>query len=317
MKPSFRSIKILTEAWIRAGAMDRAEQFLEKYDEILYESHSDDDNEIGSNELGEVYQALLIGYCQNGDPRRARVYLDLMIEGEDMEPDNSCYERILEAYVKQGDKGCAKKAQEVFELMERRRQAGAITPSERAYTSFIRCLARDKVPGLYKKAELLLQRMNILYTEGNVDIKPSIFTYNVALNACAMSANIEGSPAAEVFQASVRIFTELRKELDPDHVTFGNMLRCANLLPESEKKDKFVQATFQLCCKQGFVNTLVLRDLQNATTEQLWMSLTGVPPDVNIEKEGEKIIRHLPSSWSSRQHQKDAFETKQKLKARR
>ncbi|KAL3924772.1 MAG: hypothetical protein SGILL_000836 [Bacillariaceae sp.] len=290
MKPSMRSVKILVDAWIKAGVMDKAESLCDKYEETV------EGPETTKKDTQELYFAFLHGYCNQGDPRRAKVYFDLMLE-EKIEPDSACYDRIIDGYVKKGESKVAVEAQEMFKIMEKRREAGALKPHERAYTSFIRALTRGKVSGLPKKAELVLRRMQKLYEDGHADMKPSSFTYNVCLNACAEGLNIEGVDDAEAFQTSVRLFTELRKEAELDHVTFGNLLRCANLLPSSEKKDKFVQATFQLCCERGLCNKLVLRDLRNAASDELWTSLANLPADIDLQ-EVEDIEHQIPVNWT-------------------
>jgi hypothetical protein len=176
--------------------------------------------------------------------------------------------------------------------MEKCRLAGDVKPNERVYTSFIRALTKGKAQGLYKKASILLQRMHNLYETGNEGIKPTVFTYNAVLNACAESLHIEDESRSEAFKTAVRVFTDLRGGKErPDHVTFGNMLRCANLLPEGEQRDKFVSATFRLCCEQGFVNTFVVRDLVGAASEELWRSLLDCPA-------GEVDFGTLPAAWS-------------------
>jgi pentatricopeptide repeat protein len=297
MKPSLLSIKLLVDAWIKIGEMDRAEQVIEKYEEYVVEEQDSNNKDVKG--LEELYESFLFGYCKDGDPKRAKVYLDMMADDENIEPSNACYDRIIDAYIKKEGTKCAKNAHEIFEMMERRRQVGALSPSERVYTSFIRALAKSRVPGLHKKVELILNRMNKLYEEGKVaDMKPSVYTYNCALNACSECLQIESVSPSEAFQTSVRIFAELRKETDPDHVTFGNLIRCSNLLPESEteKKVKFVKATFQLCRDNGLVNNLVLRDLKNAASNELWAELTKIPLDVSTED--ESILDFLPSSWS-------------------
>ncbi|KAL3910343.1 MAG: hypothetical protein SGILL_007729 [Bacillariaceae sp.] len=290
MKPSMRSVKILVDAWIKTGEMDSAESLYDKYEDTI------DEEETTKKDIQELYYSFLHGYCQQGDPRKARVYLDQMLD-EGIEPDTSCYDRIIDGFVKKGDEKCAVHAQEVFKTYELRREAGAIEPHERVYTSFIRAMVKGRVSGLHKKAELVLKRMKRLYEDGHEEAKPSRFTYNVCLNACAESRHLKGTDVGEAFTTSARLFTELRKETDPDHVTFGNLLRCASLLPSPEKKDKFVKASFQLCCEKGLMNKLVLRDLKNVASEDLWTSLTNLPAAIDVQEE-EGIEDRLPSQWS-------------------
>mmetsp|Transcript_10007 Transcript_10007/g.24323 ORF Transcript_10007/g.24323 Transcript_10007/m.24323 type:complete len:477 (+) Transcript_10007:3-1433(+) len=311
-KPSVRSIKTLLDAWTRLGAVDRAEEVLKTYEDILEEAENNEDgvarHTMCSEDWQDIYKSLLIGYARLGNPTRATAYLNVMIENDDMEPDSMCYERIIDAHLRLGKEDLAKKSQEIFQLLEKRRKAGAIRPTERVFTAFIRALTKGKVEGLHKKADLVLQRMHSLAGEGYPDLQPTIFTYNAVLNACAETVNIKATPLEESFQTSIRIFTQLREEMDPDHVTFANMLHCANLLASAsnkQKKDKFVAATFKLSCKTGNVNNYLLRDLSKVASKDVWKELTGVSvaseQDVEIDiDEASKLLVQLPTPWKRR-----------------
>ncbi len=292
MKPSPRSVRIVADAWIKAGDMDSAEQFLDDYEDYLYGDGDDDQSEIAEETI-DMYRSMLFGYTKIGNMDRARFYLDFMIEKK-MKPDNLCFDRLIEGYTKVGGQDSLKQSLQVFEILEKCRRDGVVKPNERVYTSFIRALTKGKVLDMHKKAETLLNRMHVLYESGNDGIKPTVFTYNAVLNACAESIHVNGTSRDDAFKTAIRVFTELRSGRERfDHVTFGNMLRCSLLLPDSEKRDKYVSATFQLCCEQGFVNSFVVRDLQLAVPEKLWRSLLNVP-------QGEPDIESLPSSWSYR-----------------
>ena len=199
---------------------------------------------------------------------------------------------MIEANSQAVDSKALERSQEVFELMEKCRRQGDIKPNERVYTSFIRALAKGKSKNLHKKAYFLLQKMRELYEAGNEGIKPTVFTYNAVLHACSESLHIEGIPRLDAFKVAVTVFNEMRKDNEElDHVTFGNMLRCASLLPEGEKRNALIETTFRLCCESGFVNSYVIRDLQNSAPEELWRSLLGRP-------EGDVEMESLPAKWS-------------------
>ena len=204
--------------------------------------------------------------------------------------------RIMDSYTRVEAVENLKNSFKTFELMEAQRREGKVVPNERTYTCFIRALTKGRAPGLHSKANALLSRMKKLFEGGNDEIKPTIFTYNAVINACAESIYVDdGSSNGEAFKTAMKIFTELRQsnQLRIDHVTFGNMLRCSRLLPEeSEQKDKFIAATFRLCCEQGWVNDFVIRDLTENASIGLQQSLLG-------GMSGEDVISPtFPCEWS-------------------
>jgi hypothetical protein len=175
--------------------------------------------------------------------------------------------------------------------LEKARKTGTIKPNERVYTSYIRAIAKARVPDVAEKADAVLQRMQDLFAEGNRGIEPTVFTYNAVLMACSETPNTEKASNASAFKIALRIFNEVRgQRRGPDHVTFGNMLRCTNLVPKGDQKDKLVKATFQLCCKTGWVNSFVLRDLRDAASAELLESLFSQSLD-------SLDVEQLPASW--------------------
>lgn len=206
-----------------------------------------------------------------------------------------CSGRVIEANTHKNDNGALKRSYAAFELMDKCRREGIVQPNERIYTSFIRALAKGKAPNMPKKASLLLQRMQELYDAGNKGIKPTVFTYNAVLYACAESLADEDTSNLEAFKIAIGIFSTLRNKErgeEPDHVSFGNILRCAPLLPEGEKKDALIKATFRLCCDSGFVNSYVVRDIQYAASEELWRSMLNCP-------QGDVDMDRFPPDWTS------------------
>ena len=337
MKPSLKSIKILLDGWIKAGNMNQAEEILDTYEDILDEESSklkgsqSSSSSFSSNSnsrskettLGDIYQSMLLGYTQAQDPRRASVYLEMMVDEDGMEPDAMCYERIIDGYARQIESigkedttknnvssaaKLLKQAQSIFEMFEKRRGAGVVTPTERVFTTFIRALGKSRTSNLHKKAELIFRRVQSLDEQGTYgdNMAPTTHTYNAVLKACAeCSEDPENTSLDEAFQTAVRIFTELRKSRccrGPDYVTFGNMIQCANLLPvdgggekdTSPKRDKFITATFNLCCDYGLVNSWVLRDLQSVATEALWQDLTGIDASQieTMQREHDDQVNH-------------------------
>jgi hypothetical protein len=88
MKPSSRSVKIVIDAWIKKGQMERAEDLLDRYEDLLAE----DDSPRTFDELQDIYRSMLFGWGKSDDPERAQFYLTYMIE-KGMQPDSFCFDR--------------------------------------------------------------------------------------------------------------------------------------------------------------------------------------------------------------------------------
>jgi len=210
--------------------------------------------------------------------------------------DNFCFDKIMEADTRliPEDPKAIQRVHKVFETLEKCRKLNTVKPNERVYTSFIRAMTKAKEQKLAKKANAILQRMNKLYEEGNRDMKPTVFTYNAVLNACGETLNTEDPKPMDAFKVALQLFSDMRNQPDigVDHVSFGNMLKCANLLTDASQKEQFITQVFDLCCDKGLVNTFVIRDLQNSATEELWRDLLNC--DI-----GEVDLDHLPPEWSA------------------
>ena len=117
------------------------------------------------------------------------------------------------------------------------------------------------------------------------------------LMACAETPSTPDPQPLKAFKIAVQVFNDLRNSNrgeEPDHVSYGNMLRCANLLPDGDQKDNVVKSTFQLCAKNGFVNNFVVRDLQAAASEDLWRALLQTPVGEAVDAD------NLPREWRYR-----------------
>lgn len=306
-KPSARSIRVLIDCWIRStlpDKMDGAESVLDSYkDHLDALLRAPTDSPEVLDVVKEIYESILFGWTQDGDPILAQQYLEEMVD-KGLEPDSFCFDRVIKANAHLNDPGAMKRSYAIFQLMEDCRMRGVVCPNERVYTSFIRAMIKARVQGLAQKSNSILNRMQALYDEGNKSIKPTVFTYNAVLLACAESASSEDAeqPKKDALKVAVTIFNDLRSDGtsdEPDHVSFGNMLRCSNLLPPGPQKDTLVTSVFQLCCKRGFVNQFILRDLRLVARGELWKELLGCSqPDDEVTIEG------LPESWRHRTYDK-------------
>jgi pentatricopeptide repeat protein len=90
MKPSARSIKIVIDSWVKNGDMERAEDFLDKYEDFVASEQTPEFSE----EIRDIYRSMLFGYTQQQNTSRARFYLEDMIE-KGLKPDSVCFDRCV------------------------------------------------------------------------------------------------------------------------------------------------------------------------------------------------------------------------------
>jgi hypothetical protein len=289
MKPSPKSIRVVIGSFVDMGTTEStelAEQALDHYEDML--ESIDSSAEDPMEHLRDVYRTLLFGWCKVDNPAAAQSYLLDMVD-RGMKPDCFCWDRVIEANArKPEDPKSLKRTVRIWELMKEEERKGNLKPNERIYTSYIRALTKAKVNNLASQSLELLEEMKDGYRAGNQGLDPTVFTCNAVLLACSEDAT---APDA-AFRVAVQVFNDIRAMTDgPDQVSFGNMLRCAKLLPDGDRRDALVQSTFQLCCKRGFVNSFVIRDLQSVAEEPVWRNLLQCPT-------GEARPELLPAPWT-------------------
>ena len=116
------------------------------------------------------------------------------------------------------------------------------------------------------------------------------------LSACAFTI---GSPGEnlEAFQIAVDSLKELResRHLKPDSSCYGMFLKtCANLMPESRKRDAVVENIFRKCCADGLVDKVVLSEFERASSAALQLEIIGgfLDDDVRIPEDWSKNVLH-------------------------
>ena len=269
MKPSARTYKTLMEGWVKSdlgSAMTRAEELLEKMKNICK-----DDNE--EDLLGDAYKSLLFGYAKRSNPFKAEENLRLMVE-HGYKVDSFCFDKVVESYTRKetDDQVQIKRVYGIFELMESCQKSGQFKANERLYTSLIRAIAKDGKSGAAKNAQTIVKRMIHLYDNGNKSVQPNIFTYNALLKACAKSASFDDAEKASAFSIAIATFNKIRssdENVRPDQVTYSNLMKCSQLLPEGENRDNLIKATFAHCEKNKLINQQFLEDVDKFASERL------------------------------------------------
>jgi len=246
-----------------------------------------------------VYNALLDAWAKSyewGSAQRCEEILSRMESMyrsgiERVKPNTSSYTCVIVAYAKSREGDEYEHAEQILSRMEGIYNSGNLNarPNVVSYTAVINCIARSKEKRKAFKAMNVLQRMEEQYRLGNASARPNVLAYNNVLNACAYTSG-DREEKEEAFKVACIIFDEIRTSdyLRLTHVTYGTFVAaCGNLMPQSDVRNKLVEATFRRCCHDGLVSDLVIRQCKRRTTRDMYIELMN-----NVQE------TKLPFKWT-------------------
>lgn len=293
MPDSFSYSTVINAVSTRSDAGKVAESILGRMNH-LHQSHG------GNIPDTVVYNSVMNAYSTQGDQEsvlRNIAILNYMEENytagnEKVKPSIISYNTVLKTFAcARGD--FTKEAEELLTRMEGMSKGSAgILPDAISYTSVISSYARSDVKGKAKAAQRILSQMVEAHKAGNARAKPSVFTFNAVLNACAFT--FDQKEKLDAFIVAVSSLVLLQEYTKPDHTTYGTLLKAwCNLIPkDDERRARAVNSVFRQCCKDGQVGNMVLTQLKYAASPELYRTLIG--RDI-----AEQItLSDLPAKWS-------------------
>ena len=254
-------------------------------------------NQNGDKPDRVVYNSLINAYSAQGDEESLECIENLIetMEKSDFEkvkPNIITYNTILKAYAN-ARKSCTDKAEALLHRLENSENKCAVQPDVISYTSVISAYARSDATDKATKSQQILKRMIALHREQEVEaVKPSIYTFNAVLNACAYTFDQDEKIHALV--VVVETLVAIQEFAKSDHTTYGTLLKAfVNLIPANDKRRRrVVKAVFKVCCTEGMVGNMVLRQLRFAAPADLYQELLGRHIDDEVK------LSSLPSKWS-------------------
>lgn len=248
----------------------------------------------------DAYTALIraLGQQVDGGDEAEEILFDMVSRfrsGEtDARPNADTFRNVLAAQRRRKNISGAK----VEQLLQIQEGLYAATKEEdlkvdgRAYNVALYAIARSRDSKKASRARRIVNKMKEL---GETEDQINVRTYFNLLSACAFT---DGSPEEklEAFQIAVDGLKELRERLnrEPDSSCFGMFLKaCANLMPESRKRDAVVENVFRKCCADGLVDEFVLSEFERASSEALQLEILGgfLEDDVRVPDEWSKNVR--------------------------
>ena len=279
----------------RKEAPQKAEEILDRMNE-LYQNWG------GDPASTSVYNAVINAWASSGTKeglRRVKELLKKMEEndGEDPAiplPNRISYNTVIKA-MREGTADDAAYAEEILSILEERGQTEShLLPDSYSYTSVITAYGRSDATNKAGKALELLRRMIQANENGIIAAKPTVHSFNAALNACAF---VDGDTAqkADAFEVALKIYNLLQEYDAPDQTTYGTMIRaCSGLLASSDKRrEETVEEIFQKACENGSVGRLVITQMKFAATPSQHVRLTGKDILDRVH------VKDLPRAWTS------------------
>jgi hypothetical protein len=218
---------------------------------------------------------------------------DAALEGIAAAPDNKLYASVMMAHWKSGAQTSMTTLDRLEELVQEMKRAYAngnlaAKPDAQAMTILLHAYAKSTVEDKVTIALKLLNQMIEAYLQqGDLDSKPTTYSFAAVLNACAYT---NGSPEQAV-QVALQAMTALTGgHFDPPNsFIYTNFFQVlGRQLEDQHERSRIAAVIFQRCSAEGHVNERVLAALRECVPE-LYKKL---PMDSKTRK------LSLPAEWT-------------------
>ena len=170
-------------------------------------------------------------------------------------------------------------------------------PNARTYTTLIQCYAKSRDGNKARKALEILRDMKEQYKEsGNAEIRPTILTYNAAIDACARcQGNMEQQANSIKIAFAIMKAAEQDEHVQPNHLTYSTLIRAtAHQLSSGPERSKVAAAVFTKAKEKGLVDFTTLKNLRKAVDISTMSKLCDGIADQN----GAVDYKDIPTAWS-------------------
>jgi hypothetical protein len=233
-------------------------------------------------------------------------------------PDSASYNTVIQTIAQSQDaRTAAAKADDLLNHVNYnyRVDSTKALPDTILFNTAMGLWAKTGQSGAYRKARSILDKQLSLYDKelseenGRPErCKPDVFGYTSVIASCASEAKSKSDTEErqKAFGVAVGTYRQLQKSDldDPNHVTYGTMLKATMLLPK-EQREKWVRSIFQDAVQAGCVGGMVVSKLREVAGADLYKELMN----------GHRK-RLLPSEWT-RNVQENNVHRKRSLRRRK
>lgn len=310
--PDSDCFDIVLQTWSGSGhkdAPEKAEQLLGSMERLYKETGL-----LRLKPRTTSFNAVLAAWSKSSSSKAASRASDILSFMELLEangdstvaPDKASYYIVMGALTKDvKDKQLAASKADIFlQHVETGYYDGKreLTPDTLLYNTAMGCWAKANTSGAYRKARAILDRQVALHRIGGcIKSKPDVYGYTSVIASCAAESGHK-KEKLHAFNVALQTFRELQASSEqPNHVTYGTMLKaCGKLLPSSSPvRQKLARSVFEEACRDGCVGDMVVSRFREAAHPACYRELM----------QGRKR-QDLPSSWTANVHEKNSYRSK-------
>lgn len=186
--------------------------------------------------------------------------------------------------------------QRVEALLEEMANDEATWPNARTYTAAIQCWARSRDPLKAKRVlKILMDMREEFKTSGRQDVRPTVFTYNMAIEACSRcQGTTEQQTEALKIAFAILKTIEMDDVANPSATTYKNILSTVSLLPPGRERNKIASSVFAKSKAAGLADFDTVRTLRRTVdSDTMRDCLEG-----KLDSNGVFHYEELPAAWS-------------------
>ena len=174
-------------------------------------------------------------------------------------------------------------------------RAKSVKPNTRTYTTLISAWAKSQEPTKAQEALRILKKMRAMADGGDMDVKPSIYTYNAVIDACSRCQG-PGDHQVEALRIAFAVNKAIKADIGvtANPTTFANLMKCAKyLIPRGEQRNSVATAVFEGAKNAGLANSGVLKEFLMCADRDVFDGVAGEL----IDMYGNVSFGNIPQAW--------------------
>jgi len=247
----------------------------------------------------------------------------------DTMPNKWTYNSYLQALAKQRKPSSADEAERILIMMEEKSRSfrsSNLKPDVLTYTNVLHCIALSEADDSFQRAYAILSKME----NGDGDVRPNVYTYNVlinvvaksklpgkakiavqlvnrmkevairpititynnALNACAYSDR-ERDDRNEVIQVAAMILKEAQETSGANCISYSTYLRVIRFsVYDRLEQWRLIRKTFRRCCDDGQLNPTIMKQIRPMLSAHQYGLIVGEATDKSTDRWHEEYTRN-------------------------